>query len=111
MTMSWSCPSPSISAVPSTAALEAAKLFARSNGAVERPLLFQTAALVATPWSAWPVLAIASWSWVRATIRFRSSHMNLFGGLRWQEIEIPQAIGGLNEHGLYLRHGGTPSPQ
>jgi hypothetical protein len=57
-------------------------LFAKSNGVVEGPLLFQTAAPVATPWSGWPIVAIASWSWARAMIRFRSSHMNFFDGLR-----------------------------
>ena len=33
-------------------------------------------------WSVWPVVAIESWSWERATIRFRSSHVSSFDGLR-----------------------------
>src|SRR5215475_11182358 len=82
MKTSWSCPSPYISAARSTAASEVAKLFATLNGVVERPLLFQTAAPAATPWSRWPVAAIASWSWGRATIRCRSLHVNSFDGLR-----------------------------
>jgi hypothetical protein len=51
-------PSPYISAVLSTAVLEVAKLFAKLNGMVAMPLLFQTAAAAATLWLGWPVVAI-----------------------------------------------------
>src|SRR5215470_129561 len=86
MKTSWSCPSRCISAGRSTAASEAATSLARSNSVVARPLPFQTAAPVAMPWSNWPVGAIASWSWARATIRCRSSRTSSFGGSRRQAM-------------------------
>src|SRR5882724_5092981 len=62
---------------------------------VARPLLSPTGAAVATPWSGWPVVAIASWSWARATIRFRNSHMSSFNGLRREAIRVPLMIADL----------------
>src|SRR5262249_19937121 len=88
MRMCWSCPSPFISAARSTAASAATISFAQSSGAAEKPLLFQTAAAVATCWSGWPVVVIASWSWARATIPFRSSHLNFFNGLQWAMTKV-----------------------
>jgi hypothetical protein len=38
--------------------LEVAKLFAKLNGMVAMPLLFQTVAAAATLWLGWPVVAI-----------------------------------------------------
>ena len=75
-------PSPSISAARSIAALAAGKSFAKSSGAVEKPSRCRIAMLAAIAWSSWPVLAIASWSWGPATIRFRYSRMNCCDGLR-----------------------------
>jgi hypothetical protein len=51
-------------------------------------LLFLTVPPAATCWSGWPVVAIASWSWARATIRFRSSHVSSFGGLQRQKTKV-----------------------
>src|SRR3974390_677283 len=90
MKMFSSCPNPFISGARSTAASGATILFAKSGGAAERPLLFQTVAPVATCWSSWLVRVIASWSWVRATIRFRSSHTNFFENLTVTNDEGPK---------------------
>ena len=76
----WSCPSLFISAAPSIAASALAILSAKSNGAGVKPLLFQIALPAVTRWSASPVMAIASWSWGRATIRFPSSRASFSGG-------------------------------
>ena len=51
-----------------------------------RKACLPTAAPVATPWSGWPVAAIASGSWARATICFRNSHRSFFDGLAASSI-------------------------
>jgi hypothetical protein len=79
----WSCPSPFISAARSTAASAATILFAKSSGEAEALLLFPIVPPVAMRWSGWPAVAIASWSWAHAMIRFRSLHVSSFDGLQF----------------------------
>src|SRR3974390_1094706 len=89
MKMFSSCPNPFISGARSTAASEATILFAKSSGAAERLLLFQTVAPVATCWSSLFARVMAAWLWVRARIRFSSSHTNFFENLTVTNDEGP----------------------
>src|SRR5262249_8713996 len=107
---SWSCPSRPISAARSTAALAARTSFATSSAEVERPLHSRIAPPAATRWSSWRVPAIASWSWARATTRFRSLPATCSAGLRRRNL-FHDLVGARQQHRRYVEAQRPRRPQ